>query len=302
MQPLYNDIRLQSLAVADWARKGIRVSVLRLDLLHPIISGNKWFKLGGFFRLAEERGLRQLLSFGGAYSNHLVALAYACRQKGWRSIGIVRGERQEVLSHTLQQCISYGMELAYLDRTRYREKEDPVFMDELQATYGDCLMIPEGGFAPQGVSGASAIPALAGDDTITDWVSAVGTGTTVAGLLKGTTAATRVHGIVVLKGIQDTDQRMRFLLEAPVVPDRLIIHHEYAFAGYARPDKQLFDFMNMIWQQHQLPLDFVYTAKSLYAVYDLIAKDRFAPGSHICYVHTGGLQGNRSLSAGTLDF
>ncbi len=302
MVPLNRDISIQSLSEPGWEKQGIRVSVLRLDQLHPVVSGNKWFKLQYFIQTAQSRNLPHLLSFGGPYSNHLVALAFACHEAGLHSTGIVRGEQPEQLSPTLQQCLQYGMHLEYVSRDAYKQKDDPAWLTALTHRFGPHLAIPEGGYHPLGARGAAAIPALAGNAGITHWVAAMGTATTVAGILSGTPGETQVIGIAVLKGMTDIHERLHYLLGNEQHKTRFTQQHGYHFSGYAKASRELFAFMNTVWEKHQLPLDFVYTAKMLYGVYDLISNHYFAPGSHILCIHTGGLQGNRSLPPGTLSF
>ncbi len=293
---------IQELHEQAWKDRGIRVSVLRLDKLHPVVSGNKWFKLQGFLDKARLEGHRHLVSFGGAYSNHLVALAYAARDAGLQCTGIVRGEKPRVLSLTLEQCKAYGMTLLFTTRKAYAVKAESSFTDGLIEQLDPHLLIPEGGYHPLGAAGAAGIPALAGITGITDWVVAMGTATTAAGILAGTATDTRVTGITVLKGMTDTRERLHHLLGSNTHDSRFTVQTAYAFGGYAKPDKTLFAFMNEMWVRHSLPLDFVYTAKMLYGLYDLVAKNYFAPGAHVLCVHTGGLQGNRSLSTDTLVF
>src|ERR1700744_1109463 len=133
---------------------GITLSVLRLDVVHPIISGNKLFKLFYFLQDAEKFPRRPLITFGGDYSNHLVATAYACKLADLQSIGIVRGEKPARLSHSLQRCIDYGMQLKFISRKAYGLKEDPDFIKNLSQEFGEAVVIPEGGCHPAGAKGA----------------------------------------------------------------------------------------------------------------------------------------------------
>src|ERR1700679_4021363 len=157
---------------------GIELSVLRLDLIHPIISGNKLFKLFYFLQDAEKFPHKQIVTFGGAYSNHLVATAYACKLAGVKSIGIVRGEKPVQLSHSLQNCTEYGMQLKFICRQLYDQKENIDFQQNLWKEFGDVIIIPEGGYHPIGAKGASLIINHI-DKTTTHICCALGTATTV---------------------------------------------------------------------------------------------------------------------------
>jgi 1-aminocyclopropane-1-carboxylate deaminase len=279
---------------------GIQLSVLRLDLIHPIISGNKLFKLFYFLQDAENSPHKQIITFGGSYSNHLVATAYACQLKGLRSVGIVRGERPIQLSHSLQNCIEYGMQLKFISRQEYDLKEKQDFKDSLLKEFGEAIIIPEGGYNTIGAKGAALI--LDHIDTKTTHICcALGTATTVAGILSATKEGQKVIAVPVLKGLYDINERISFLL-----PDKknnnLQIIDNYHFGGYARYTPELIAFMNDLYKQYQLPTDFVYTAKMFFGIFDLINKQYFPPGSKIVCIHTGGLQGNLSLPVNSLFF
>ncbi len=293
----YPVIPLQEIISALTKEKNIVLQVLRLDTVHPIISGNKIFKLHYFLDDPENK---MVVTFGGAYSNHLVATAFACNQKNTRCIGIVRGEKPKELSHTLKDCIHYGMQLRFITRNEYDKKESPEFINSLKNEYGDCIIIPEGGYDKKGALGAAAIIEHI-DDSFTHICCAIGTATTVAGLLLKSRNHQKVIGIPVLKGMAGIEERI-FYLTGKNYKEQLHIEANYHFGGYAKKNAELIEFMNELYHQHQLPTDFVYTAKMMYAVTDLIKKGFFEPGSKICCVHTGGLQGNLSLSKGTLTF
>ncbi len=297
MQPEYNNIYIQELHSEWLQQKNISLQVLRLDAIHPVISGNKIFKLHYF----TDNNNKKVLTFGGAYSNHLVATAYSCQLNNVGCIGIVRGERPTQLSHTLQQCIEYGTQLYFISREAYNKKDDPHFIEQLRQQYGDCIIIPEGGYSPAGAKGASLISKWISDD-ITHICCAVGTATTIAGLLLNVKPQQQVVAFPVLKGMIDITQRILFLTGKQYDAAQLQIESNYHFGGYAKRTTELIDFMNNLYRQYQLPADFVYTGKMMYGVMDLIEKDFFLPGSKICCIHTGGLQGNLSLPVGTLTF
>ena len=281
--------------------KNIQLVVARLDKLHPIISGNKLFKLHFFLEQALASTHKTILTFGGAWSNHLVATAYACKQVRLQCIGLVRGERPAVLSGTLKACELYGMELKFVSRNDYSNKETAHFQHELFSTFGECLVVPEGGYHPLGAKGASLIMDELNGLNATHICTATGTATTLAGLLQNRPHNETVIGIPVLKNMTDIYQRISFLNGQENIHD-LVLFDEYHFGGYAKYTASLIHFMNEIYKENQLPTDFVYTAKVMYAIVDKIRAGYFADGSRIVCLHTGGLQGNASLPEGTLVF
>jgi 1-aminocyclopropane-1-carboxylate deaminase len=277
----------------------IKLSVLRIDLIHPIISGNKLFKLFYFLQDVEKFSHKQVITFGGAYSNHLVATAYACKLAGYKSIGIVRGEKPAQLSHSLHNCIEYGMKLKFISRQLYDLKEEKTFQQKLLKEFGKAVIIPEGGYDPVGAKGASLIMNYI-DATTTHICCAVGTATTVAGLLSAAKKDQQIIAVPVLKGLEDIMKRISFL--TPETFNEVHIMHDYHFGGYAKYSSELLFFMNSLYKDYQLPTDFVYTAKLFFAIFDAIKKNIFPRGSKIVCIHTGGLQGNLSLPANSLIF
>lgn len=273
--------------------RGIRLGILRLDSIHPDISGNKWFKLKENIRLALENGYDTLLTFGGAYSNHLAATAAAAAGAGLKAIALVRGWHGSVsLSPTLDFCVQQGMQLHFVSREEYNLKYDPAYLEKLGATFGQPYIIPEGGNNEAGRKGceqiAAHIPPDAGHVAL-----AIGTGTTFCGIRNGLDPATALHGVPVMKNGGYLAAEIREHLEQPAGSWRL--YTEYHFGGFARHTPQLVDFMNGFYRRHAIRLDFVYTAKQVFAVSDMIRKGSFEDNAHIICVHTGGLQGNSSL-------
>lgn len=283
-----------------FAQKKVSVTVLRLDKIHPVVSGNKLFKLHYFLQQAGQAAHKSILTFGGAYSNHLVATAFACQSAGLKSIGIVRGEKPALLSPTLQQCIYYNMQLRFITREAYDKKDTPDFITGLKNEFGDCTIIPEGGYNNTGAQGAALIWRLIPKNKYTHICTATGTATTLAGLLLNANNE-KIISIPVLKGMTDIEERINYC-GVTVNKEQLQIFDGYHFGGYAKNTPRLIEFMNYLWQQHRLPTDFVYTAKLFAGVYDKIKKDHFTAGSTILCLHTGGLQGNLSLPQHTLLF
>jgi len=295
-----SSVETEELSDEVFTRKEISVSVMRLDKIHPVVSGNKLFKLHYFLEEAERSGKEGLLSFGGAYSNHLLATAFAGCGAGFSTIGVVRGEKAETLSPTLLQCMEYGMQLQFISRSAYQNKEADHFPEELNARFENHLLIPEGGYHPLGAKGASLIRKWINGRGYTHICLATGTATTIAGLLMEPEACQQIIGIPVLKGMLDWRARMEYLLGSGADLSALDIWDGHHFGGYAKKNAALIGFMNECWQKFRLPLDFVYTAKLMHAVYERAGQDQFPRGSHILCLHTGGLQGNRSLPADTL--
>ena len=285
-----------------FVQKQIKLSVLRLDKIHPVVSGNKLFKLHYFLEEALQSTHRTVVSFGGAYSNHLSATAFACKVLQLKSIGIVRGERSAQLSSTLQQCLDDGMHLKFVSREDYTLKETTAFLQSLKIEFGGCVVVPEGGYHPLGAKGAAMIMGLIGDKNCTHICTATGTATTLAGLLMAAAPAQKIISVPILKGMADTNERLKFLTGNPESFNNLQIFPDYHFGGYAKKTKPLLDFMNHCWLQYRLPLDFVYTAKMMFAVIESIKNNHFEKGSEIICLHTGGLQGNKSLPLNSLLF
>ena len=276
----------------------IRLQVLRLDEIHQVISGNKIFKL---YHYLENVVNNTVITFGGAYSNHLVATSFACKQQGINAIGVVRGEKPAILSHSLQQCIQHGMKLHFISREQYADKESDAFTTMLKTLYGDCSIIPEGGYGMKGAAGAAAIMNYI-DEDVTHICCAAGTATTAAGLLLNAKPGQQVIAFPVLKGMTDMEHRIHFLTEGKFNPEQLHIEYDYHMGGYAKKTTRLIQFMNDLNDEHDLPTDFVYTGKMMFGVMELINSNFFPVNSKICCVHTGGLQGNLSLPKNTLTF
>lgn len=295
-------ISIDTLAQDLFAQKQVSVDVLRLDKVHPVVSGNKLFKLHYFLEEVMTSNHRTLLTFGGAYSNHLVATAFACQLAGINCIGIVRGEEPFPLSDTLQECRALGMQLKFISRESYAKKEEPAFPEALEKEFGPFLLVPEGGYHPTGARGAALIMDLLSAGGYSHICTAVGTATTLAGLLLAAAPQQTIIAFPVLKNFTDTDKRMEYLLGDRSKINQLQVLGQYHFGGYAKKNQLLIDFMNQCWQSFQLPLDFVYTAKMLYGLFDAIKNDHFPKGSRVICLHTGGLQGNRSLAVDSLSY
>jgi 1-aminocyclopropane-1-carboxylate deaminase len=288
-------------ACPEGAYKNISTDVLRLDLLHPVISGNKWFKLKGHLQQALQSSAGPIITFGGAWSNHLIATAYATREAGLSAIGIVRGERPSVLSATLSSALQYGMHLEFISRQDYAEKTSPRFLHQLSLRYPGAYIIPEGGAGPLGIGGSEEILMTVDCKNYTHILCAIGTGTMFLGLVRASLPGQMVIGVPVLKNV-DLLATARSSILTPEQHERACLLDGYHFGGYARHPQELLNFMNVFYRETGIPSDIVYTGKLFYALRDSIRNDHFPKSARLLVIHSGGLQGNLSLKSGMLEF
>ncbi|MBL7699708.1 MAG: pyridoxal-phosphate dependent enzyme [Chitinophagaceae bacterium] len=278
----------------------ISADVLRLDKIHRDISGNKWFKLKYHLEEAMRLGKKGIVTFGGAYSNHLVATAVAAHEHRLLSTGIIRGEQTSPENESIKHMRAAGMQIVYVTREEYHHK------DEIAARYlaehTDFYYVPEGGRSAEGVKGAEEILSRAGNDNYTHIICPVGTGATLAGLINASAPHQQVIGISALKVANQNDNELAGFLHSNTLKNNWSINYGYHFGGYAKRTNELIEFMNALYLEEKIPTDFVYTGKMFFAVYDLVARNYFKPGSKLLIIHTGGLQGNKSLPEGTLVF
>ncbi|MGI9530041.1 1-aminocyclopropane-1-carboxylate deaminase/D-cysteine desulfhydrase [Lutimonas sp.] len=278
--------------------KGLTLAVKREDEIHPFISGNKYRKLKYNLKEATILGAQTLLSFGGAYSNHISALSYAGRTHGFKTIGIIRGEElawdlNKTLAHnpTLRFAQDQGMEFSFVSREAYRNKENAEFVQMLQAEFGDFYLIPEGGTNELAIKGCEEI--MTAEDEQFDFICvAIGTGGTISGLIRKAADHQKVLGFPSLKG---------GFLEAEI-KEKTAGHKnwklmdDYHFGGYAKVNEKLISFINDFNQQTTIPLDPIYTGKMMFGIMDLVQKDFFNRNSSILMIHTGGLQGIEGMN------
>jgi 1-aminocyclopropane-1-carboxylate deaminase len=275
---------LQLIEDECFAKAGVAFYLKRDDLIHPQISGNKWRKLKYNLREAHLQQKNTLLTFGGAYSNHLYATAAAGGIFGFKTIGIVRGELTLPLNATLTFAIACGMQLHYLNRTDYREKNSLRILAFLQEKFGDFYLIPEGGANAFGEKGCSEI--VSEINLPFDYLCCpCGTGTTFAGLLSGVKDRQKVLGFSVLRGVDFAEK----------ITESGQVFGGYHFGGSAKTTPELLAFMQDFEKQYAILLDPVYTAKMLFGIYDLLAKGFFQPGETVVALHTGGLQGRAGI-------
>lgn len=295
--PDISKVILQSLP--SFEAKRIAVDVLRLDLIHPVVSGNKWFKLKYYLQQAVDEGKKGIITFGGAWSNHLVATAWAGREKGLSTFGIIRGEAPRKPSPTLQEVQDYGMQLRFVSRAEYREER--IMAESLQQEFPDHLVIPQGGQGDHGVAGAAEMLNMVPLAGYTHIACAVGTGTMMAGLVTACLPHQKVIGISSLRANAPEHNSFAPFIERYAAGKQYELFFDYDFGGYAKYSPSLILFMNGFYERHGIPTDFVYTAKLFFAIHDLVGKSLFSPGNRLLVIHSGGLQGNRSI-AGNLRF
>lgn len=297
--PLHFDKVTTQRIKADWlSQNQVTLTVLRLDLLHPVVSGNKWFKLKYYLEEALQLGKTTIATFGGAYSNHILATAFACKAYGLQSVGFIRGEKPEDYSFTLKQAAGYGMRLIFLTREQYRQKE--TVADEF--TQLNWYWIAEGGYGSTGIKGASEIMKYTNSNDYSHILASVGTGTMLAGIIQASQPGQQVTGISSMKGNTALEESIRHLLPVKHPLSTVNILHDYHFGGYGKYTDELIEFMNNAYLQYQLPLDIVYTGKLFFAIQNLVQKHYFEKGSNLLMIHSGGLQGNASLPQNALTF
>ncbi len=276
-----------------------KVDLLRLDSLHPIVSGNKFYKLRFYIAAAIENGVSTVASFGGPYSNHIVALAFTAKEAGLKSIGYIRTNADEPTTPSLAEAKHYGMEFVFLGRTDFQSKKASIL--ETSDAKSDTYFIDEGGYGNIGAKGAATI--FTENDTVHyDYiVCAVGTGTMLAGCVNAASPNQKIIGIPVLKNEGSIESEINaLLLDKNDQPYTLL--HQFHQGGYAKTNPTMIDFMNRLWDTEKIPTDIVYTSKLLFGVEQLIQENYFEKDASILVIHSGGLQGNRSLPAGALKF
>lgn len=263
----------------------VAIDILRLDQIHDTISGNKWFKLKYNLQEAEKQKADTILSFGGAYSNHLHALAYAGKLFNLRTIGIVRGE--EVCNSTLDDCKLWGMELHYISRTEYRKKNETDFLNKLYRKFSNTYIIPEGGDNELGAKGCTEILNEVYLKPYEILCCPIGTGTTIKGLSKS--FSKEIFGFAPFKNASSLKKKL-----CSQIPNLKYID-DYHFGGFGKTTEELLNFIEQLKNTLDIELDKIYTAKMIYGLEDLLNKKIIQRDKKILVIHTGGLQGNRSF-------
>ncbi|WP_339840283.1 pyridoxal-phosphate dependent enzyme [uncultured Maribacter sp.] len=277
-----------------FAEKQVTLVLKREDLLHPFISGNKYRKLKYNLLEANNSGHGTILTFGGAFSNHIEATSFAAKEKGFKSIGIIRGEELVDSWHkntTLLKAHEDGMKFKFVSRDDYRRKEDSDFLADLTKEFGEFYLVPEGGTNTLAIKGCEEI--ITEDDKQFNFIcSSVGTGGTVSGLINSSFPHQEVLGFSSLKGDflkKDIDKLTNNI--------RWNLISDYHFGGYAKISQELIHFINEFKKYTNIPLDPIYTGKMMFGLFDMVRRDTFAKGTKVLAIHTGGLQGIAGMNS-----
>lgn len=285
---------IQPIPLQQFFDTSIRLDVLREDKVHPFVSGNKFRKLKYNLNHAKTEGFSNIITFGGAYSNHIAAVAAAGKLTGIGTVGVIRGEelRSKIETNpTLQFAQDQGMQLHFISRDLYRRKENIAFAEELQTLYGKSYMLPEGGTNQLAVQGSAEI--ISEHHAMYDYICvAVGTGGTLAGILKTSHANQHCLGYSALKGRFQVSE-----VEKYTSKKNYEITDDYCFGGYAKIDSELVRFINRFKKETNVPLDPVYTGKLFYGIFEGIKNGFFKENSRILAIHTGGLQGISGMNS-----
>ena len=289
-----SDPYIQHLDAAWYQPYVEEVAVLRLDIIHPTVSGNKWYKLKMNVTHALDNNYKGILTFGGAYSNHLVATAATAKVFGLVSIGIVRGiYAAENLTPTLKACREYGMQLIFITNKEYSKKTDGKWLEELQNVHHDFFIVPEGGANKSGREGAKEIADYIPNSFSHICVS-IGTGTSFIGIRNNLNSNQQLNGYVPMKGGSYIRKEILPYLESESNKD-FEIFDDWHFSGFGKWNTDLISFMNSFYAINNIPLDIVYTSKMMYGVCEQIKSGYFPNNAKILCIHTGGLQGNTSV-------
>jgi 1-aminocyclopropane-1-carboxylate deaminase len=279
--------------------KECKVGILRLDKIHPVISGNKYFKLKYYLEEAIRNNRDTIITFGGYYSNHLHATAFACNTYGLKSVGYVRGEEPSTINDTLKDCIKFGMELKFIPQGDFKKIQEQLTFSQPQHVQ----IIPMGGNGVLGMRGAGEILNFKTSNEFDYIIGSAGTGTMGGGLLH---KLEKYQQLVLISAVKNNfSLKEEILALDPSLDDKekqLSIHHEFHFGGFGKSNPMLFEKMNWFYKEHQIPTDFVYTGKMICGFYELLRNNSIRKKSKILLIHSGGIQGNRSLKAGILNF
>jgi len=287
MNPVFNqDITIEF-------SNNISLAIKREDLIHPFVSGNKFRKLKYNLLQAKAENKKTLLTFGGAFSNHIAAVAFAGKEQGFKTIGIIRGDElfdKVAQNPTLKFAQENGMQFEFVSREDYRLKSERTFIEKLKDKFGDFYLVPEGGTNEMAVKGCEEI--LNDEDAVFNYVCcAVGTGGTIAGLINSALPNQKILGFPALKGDFLKDEIRIFAQQ-----DNWDLISDYHFGGYGKVNLELIEFINSFFEEHKVPLDPIYTGKMVFGVIDLIDKNYFPAYSKILLIHTGGLQGIEGMN------
>lgn len=277
------------------------VDVLRTDLIHPIISGNKFYKLCYYLQAFYQKSYQGIVSFGGPFSNHLVATAAVCKELKIPFIAVIRGEAPTVWSDTLLELQAFNSNIEFVNRAEF-PKSDADYL-YWQQQFPSHYLIPMGGEGALGFKGASLIADELNIQDYDEVFVPIGTGTTMAGLLTKLASPQTIHGVVALKIPDPQNNSILKLIESfHPNPNQYNLIYDYHFGGFGKANPSLWNYMNDLYHRTGIETDQVYTAKMFYAVEDLLNKKILSPDKKRLLIHTGGLQGNRSIANNILNF
>ena len=291
-----NEVDLEEVKFPGISTSDFKIFVLRIDKLHREISGNKWFKLKYNLIEAEKLNHKTLITFGGAYSNHIYAVASAGKEFGFDTIGIIRGEEYFPLNPTLQFAVDCGMKLFYLNRAEYKNRNDKAFQEKLKIKFDNPYMIPEGGTNQLALMGTEEI--VNHIKTNFDYIcTACGTGGTIAGIISSLKGEKKILGFLALKGGEFLENDIRELVteRSSQSYNNWKLITDYHFGGYAKIDISLINFINEFESINNFKLDYIYTSKMFYGIRELLKQEYFSKGAKIVLLHTGGIQGNKGM-------
>lgn len=289
----------QQIFLSELQEKNVQLFIKREDQIHPFVSGNKFRKLKYNLLEANKQQKKTILTFGGAFSNHILATAVAGKMEGFKTIGIIRGDelgenldRTLATNATLRKASEHGMSFEFVSRTDYRNKDTPAFVKHLEEKYGDFYLIPEGGANTLAVKGCEEVLTI--EDRQFDYIcSCVGTGGTLSGIINSVENQQKVVGFPSLKGDFLESEIEKFSKKSK----HWKLIKEYHFGGYGKYSIELIEFINRFKEETKIPLDPIYTGKMVFGIVDMIRKNQFPARSKILMIHTGGLQGIEGFNA-----
>ncbi|MBE51246.1 MAG: 1-aminocyclopropane-1-carboxylate deaminase [Flavobacteriales bacterium] len=281
-------IKTDEISLPILLSRNIKIYIKRLDLMHPYVSGNKWFKLKHNFSEAVVNGYNKILTFGGAYSNHIFSTAYLAKELGLQSIGVIRGEEIIPKNYTLNFAENCNMKLHYLNRDDFRDRETERVINFLKDKFGDFYLMPLGGNNLNSLKGGEEI--IEQDDRYDFICSSIGTGSTFSSITNASQQNQNILGFPAIR-MNNNSKTYQFIKNATNKNNWKLIFH-YDFGGFAKYDKNLINFIHKFYEETKIPLDIIYTAKMVYGVIDMVKKNMFTRNSKILLIHTGGLQGN----------
>ncbi len=271
-------------------QKKVRVFMRRLDLISSKISGNKFFKLKYNIEYAIKSKYRSIITFGGAYSNHILATSIISKENNINCIAYVRGEESLPLNPTLNDAINNGMEIKYISRSDYKKIKNEEYLNVLIEDYKNSYVLPEGGTNSLAIKGTESI--LKPDEKFEYVCCPIGTGGTISGIINSSNQNQKIIGFPALKGVRQIKDEIHFYTNK----NNWIVNEDYCFGGYAKISSELIRFINDFYENYDIVLDAVYTGKMMIGIMDLISNNYFPKGSNILVIHTGGVQGNRGIN------